>query len=153
MSSRLFQTVREEHGLAYSIYSANSFFDDAGDLVIAAGLDTGNLEKTLKLLLREMKRLASELVPAAELRRARDYLVGQLDLGLENSENQMMWAGEQWLGYGKIAHPDEFKKRLSAVTPGQVRAAAREFFQPARFNLALISPLKSANGLEKLLAA
>jgi predicted Zn-dependent peptidase len=41
MSSRLFQTVREEHGLAYSIYSANSFFDDAGDLVIAAGLDTG----------------------------------------------------------------------------------------------------------------
>ena len=80
MSSRLFQTVREEHGLAYSIYSANSFFDDAGDLVIAAGLDTGNLEKTLKLLLREMKRLASELVPTAELRRARDYLVGQLDL-------------------------------------------------------------------------
>jgi predicted Zn-dependent peptidase len=153
MSSRLFQTVREEHGLAYSIYSANSYFDDAGDLVIAAGLDTDNLEKTLKLILREMKRLAAQLVPAAELRRARDYLVGQLDLGLENSENQMMWAGEQWLGYGKIVHPDEFKKRLSAVTPGQVRAAAREFFRPDRFNLALISPLKSAPGLERLLAA
>jgi predicted Zn-dependent peptidase len=65
----------------------------------------------------------------------------------------MMWAGEQWLGYGKIVHPDEFKKRLSAVTPGQVRAAAREFFRPDRFNLALISPLKSAPGLERLLAA
>jgi len=153
MSSRLFQTVREEHGLAYSIYSANSFFDDAGDLVIAAGLDTDNLEKTLKLILREMKKMAAQLVPAAELRRARDYLVGQLDLALENSENQMMWAGEQWLGYGKIAYPDEFKKRLGAVTPGQVRAAAREFFRPDRFNLALISPLKSAPGLEKLLAA
>jgi len=152
MSSRLFQTVREEHGLAYSIYSANSFFDDAGDLVIAAGMDTNNLEKTLKLILREMKRLTAQLVPAAELRRASDYLIGQLDLGLENSENQMMWAGEQWLGYGKIVHPDEFKKRLSAVTPGQVRAAAREFFRPDRFNVALISPLKSAAGLEKLLA-
>jgi predicted Zn-dependent peptidase len=45
MSSRLFQTVREEHGLAYSIYSANSFFDDAGDIVIAAGLDTDNWKK------------------------------------------------------------------------------------------------------------
>src|SRR5580700_4307509 len=116
MSSRLFQTVREEHGLAYSIYSANSFFDDAGDLVMAAGMDTDNLEKTLKLILRELKRLTAQLIPVAELRRARDYLVGQLDLGLENSENQMMWAGEQWLGYGKIVHPDEFKKRLSAVT-------------------------------------
>jgi predicted Zn-dependent peptidase len=152
MSSRLFQTVREEHGLAYSIYSSNSFFDDAGDLVIAAGLDTENTEKTLKLILREMKRMAAQLAPAAELRRARDYLIGQLDLSLENSENQMMWAGEQWLGYGKIGHPDEFKKRLSAVTPGQVRAAARDFFRPERFSLALISPLKSADRLEKLLA-
>jgi predicted Zn-dependent peptidase len=152
MSSRLFQTVREEHGLAYSIYSASSFFDDAGDLVIAAGLDTDNTEKTLKLILREMKRLTAQLVPAAELRRARDYLLGQLDLSLENSENQMMWAGEQWLGYGAIGHPDEFKKRLGAVRAGQVRAVARDFFRPERFNLALISPLKSAAGLEKLLA-
>jgi predicted Zn-dependent peptidase len=152
MSSRLFQTVREEHGLAYSIYSANSFFDDAGDIVIAAGLDTDHTEKTLKLILREMKRLTAQLAPAAELRRARDYLLGQLDLSLENSENQMMWAGEQWLAYGKIGHPDEFKKRLSAVTAGQVRAAARDFFRPERYNLALISPLKSAAGLAKLLA-
>jgi predicted Zn-dependent peptidase len=151
MSSRLFQTVREEHGLAYSIYSASSFFDDAGDLVIAAGLDTDHTEKTLKLILREMKRLSAQLVPAAELRRARDYLLGQLDLSLENSENQMMWAGEQWLGYGKIGHPDEFKKRLSAVTAGQVRAVARDFFRPERLSLALISPMKSAAGLEKLL--
>jgi predicted Zn-dependent peptidase len=153
MSSRLFQCVREEHGLAYSIYSANSFFDDAGDIVIAAGLDMDNLEKTLKLILREMKRLAAQLVPAAELRRARDYLVGQLDLSLENSESQMMWAGEQWLGYGKIAHPDEFKRRLSAVTTRQVRAAARDFFRPGRLNLALISPLKSAAGLGKILSS
>jgi predicted Zn-dependent peptidase len=152
MSSRLFQCVREEHGLAYSIYSANSFFDDAGDIVIAAGLDLDNLEKTLKLILREMKRLTAQLVPASELRRARDYLIGQLDLSLENSENQMMWAGEQWLGYGKIIHPDEFKKRLGAVTAWQVRASARDFFQPNRTNLALISPLKSAAGLEKILA-
>jgi predicted Zn-dependent peptidase len=151
MSSRLFQTVREEHGLAYSIYSAASFFDDTGDMVIAAGLDTDHTEKTLKLILREMKCLTAQAAPAAELRRARDYLLGQLDLSLENSENQMMWAGEQWLGYGKISHPDEFKKRLSAVTAAQVRAAARDFFRPERLNLALISPLKSAAGLEKLL--
>ncbi len=153
MSSRLFQTVREDHGMAYSIYSAGSFFDDAGDLVIAAGLDTDKTEKALGLILTEMKRLTNQVVPAAELKRARDYLLGQLDLGLENSENQMMWAGEQWLGYGKIHHPDEVKRGLSEVTAGQIRSAARDFFRPDRYNLALVSPLKSAGPLEKLLAA
>jgi predicted Zn-dependent peptidase len=153
MSSRLFQTVREEHGLAYSIYSGNSFFDDAGDLVISAGLDLDNLEKALKIIVREIKRLTIDLAPPAELRRARDYLIGQMDLSLENSENQMMWAGEQWLGYGKIVKPDEFKKRLSEVNPTAIRAAARRFFRPDRFNLALVSPLKSPAGLEKILTA
>ncbi len=153
MSSRLFQSVREDHGLAYSICSGNSFFDDAGDIVISAGLDLDNLEKTLKIIVREMKRLTAELVPAAELRRARDYLIGQLDLSLESSENQMMWVGEQWLGYGKISPADEVKKRLSEVPAGKIRAAAREFLRPEHFTLALISPLKSPCGLEKLLAA
>jgi len=152
MSSRLFQTVREDHGLAYSIYSANSFFDDAGDLVISAGLDLANLKKALDLILREVRRLTEQAVSMGELRRASDYLAGQLDLSLENSENQMMWIGEQWLGYGKIAAPAQVKKRLAEVTPAEIRAAAREFFQPNRFNLALVSPLKSARGLDKLLA-
>lgn len=151
MSSRLFQTVREEQGLAYSIYSANSFFDDTGDLVVSAGLDQGNLEKTLKIILREFRRLTEELVAGAELGRARDYLIGQMDLSLENSENQMMWVGEQWLGYGKIFPPERVKQCLSEVRPAEVRAAAREFLRPERFNLALVSPLKSCRGVEKLL--
>jgi predicted Zn-dependent peptidase len=152
MSSRLFQTVREDRGLAYSIASSASFFDDAGDIVISAGLDLDKVEKTLKIILREMKRLKDELVPAAELRRARDYLIGQLDLSLEGSENQMMWAGEHWLGYGKIYPPDEVKTRLSEVPAGKIRAAARDFFRSDRVSLAVISPMKTAHGLEKLLA-
>jgi predicted Zn-dependent peptidase len=152
MSSRLFQTIREDQGLAYSIYSANSFFDDTGDLVVSAGLDQDNLEKTLKIILREFKRLRDEPVPTAELTRARDYLTGQMDLSLENSENQMMWVGEQWLAYGKIIPPERVKQYLREVKSAEVRAAAREFLQPNRFNLALISPLKSARGVERLLA-
>jgi predicted Zn-dependent peptidase len=153
MSSRLFQTIREEQGLAYSIYSANSFFDDTGDLVISAGLDLGNLKKTLNLITRELKRFRETLVTTAELRRAADYLAGQIDLSLENSENQMMWAGEQWLGYGKIFPPAQVKKRLGEVKASEVRAAARDFFRTDRATLALISPLKSAAGLDKLLVA
>lgn len=151
MSSRLFQTVREDQGLAYSIYSATSFFDDVGDLVISAGVDLDKLEKTLKIILREMHRLTVDLVPAAELRRAHDYVTGQIDLNLENSENQMMWIGEHLLGYGKVLSPEWTKRRLSEVSAAQVRMAARDFFTPDRFNLALISPLKKADGLDKTL--
>lgn len=153
MSSRLFQTIREDQGIAYSIYSSNSFFDDTGDLVISAGLDEGNLEKTLKIIVREMKKLREQPVSKSELRRACDYVIGQLELSLENSENQMMWVGEHMLGYGKIFNPDAVKLRLSKVTAADIRRAAIEFLVPNRLNLALISPMKSANGFEKILSA
>jgi predicted Zn-dependent peptidase len=153
MSSRLFQTVREDQGLAYSIYSSNSYFDDTGDLVISAGLDLANLKKTLGIILRELKRLREKPVPPAEMRRARDYLVGQLDLSLESTENQMTWVGEQLLGYGKILRPEAVKDRWNKVGPAEVRAAAQQFLRPDQFNLALVSPLKSARALEKQLAA
>ena len=153
MSSRLFQTIREDEGIAYSVYSSNSFFDDTGDLVVSAGLDEDNLEKTLKIIVREMKKLRDQPISKSELRRARDYVIGQLDLSLENSENQMMWIGEHMLGYGKIFDPDKVKARLGKVTASDVRHAANEFFSPNRLNLALISPMKSASGLEKVLSA
>ncbi len=151
MSSRLFQVIREDRGLAYSIYSTPSFFHDAGDLVISAGLDTDNLPRTLRLIRRELRRLAESRPAAAELRRARDYVLGQLELGQESTDNQMNWVGEQLLGFGKIFTPAEIKRRLKAVTPAQITAVARDFFRPERLNLALVSPLKTDRGLAKLL--
>jgi len=151
MSSRLFQVVREDRGLAYNIYSSLSFFDDTGDLVISAGLDTDNLPKALKLIIRELRRLAEAPPHAGEFRRARDYVLGQIDLGLESTENQMMWLGEQLLGYGKILTPSEIKRRLSEVTAAAIRSVARDFFRPERLNLALVSPLKSDTALTKAL--
>jgi predicted Zn-dependent peptidase len=151
MSSRLFQVVREDRGLAYSIYSTPSFFDDTGDLVISAGLDADNLSKTLRLILRELVRLTESPAGAAELRRARDYVTGQIDLGSESTENQMNWVGEQLLGYGRIFTPDEVKRRVRRTTAAEIRAAARDFFRPDRLSLALVSPLKSDRGLDTLL--
>jgi predicted Zn-dependent peptidase len=153
MSSRLFQVVREDHGLAYSIYSTPSFFSDAGDLVISAGLDTDNLTKVLRLVLRELRRLREAAPSAAELRRARDYVIGQIDLSLESTENQMNWVGEQLLGYGKILRPAQIKKHLRQVTAGEIRAVACDFLRPERFNLALVSPLASDRPVARILDA
>ena len=151
MSSRLFQVVREDRGLAYSIYSTPSFFSDTGDLVISAGLDTGNVTKVLRLVLRELRRMREAAPSAAELRRARDYVIGQIDLSLESTDNQMNWVGEQLLGYGKVMQPAQVKRRLREVTAGEIRAAARDFLRPERFNLALVSPLASDRAVARLL--
>jgi predicted Zn-dependent peptidase len=143
MSSRLFQVVREDHGLAYSIHSSLCSFDDTGALVISAGLDTDQLPRVLKLIFVELRRFAREKPSARELQAARDYLLGQLDLSLESTENQMMWLGEQLLGYGKIISPAQIKRRLCEVTATQVQRVAQAFFRPQRVCLAMVSPLKS----------
>jgi predicted Zn-dependent peptidase len=152
MSSRLFQVLRESSALAYSVHSGLTFFDDAGVLEICAGLDTHKLPQALRLTARELRRLAETPPSMPEIRRARDYLIGQLDLSLEGTENMMTWMGEQYLAYGCITPPSEVKKRLSQVTPAQVRSAAREFFRPDRMSLAVVSALKTDRGFAQCLA-
>jgi predicted Zn-dependent peptidase len=151
MSSRLFQILREDRGLAYTVFSTPSFFADTGDLVISAGLDTDHLPKALALIARELRRFAEKPPGAAELRRARDYVLGQIDLGSESTETQMNWLGEQLLGYGRVFELAEIKRRLSEVGAGEIRAVARDFARPDRMSLALVSPLKSDRGLARLL--
>jgi predicted Zn-dependent peptidase len=151
MSSRLFQVIREDRSLAYSIYSALSYFDDVGSLTISAGLDLANLNKTLKLIMHELSQLTHALTTSAELRRARDYVIGQIDLSLESTDSQMMWLGEQLVGYGKTMPPEEIKGHLTRVTASEIRAVARDFFRPDRLNLALVSPLGSDKHLSGLL--
>jgi len=153
MSSRLFQVIREDRGLAYSIYSTPSFFEDTGDLVVSAGCDTDNVEETLQLVVRELRRLCEGLPSREELNRARDYVLGQIELGQESTENQMNWVGEQLLGYGQVIAPEEIKKKLCRVTAAQIRGVARDFFRPDRLNLAVVSPMKQERILQRAMRA
>ena len=118
MSSRLFQVVREDRGLAYSIYSSPSFFADTGDFVISAGLDTDKLPGTLKLIMSELRRLREKPPGVGELRRAIDYLIGQINLSLEGTEYQMNWLGEQLLGYGRTFTPGSRETPSGGRDPG-----------------------------------
>jgi predicted Zn-dependent peptidase len=152
MSSRLFQALREDTGLAYSVHSSLTFFQDVGLLELEVGLDTDKLTRALRLIRRELDRLRCTAPSWRECRQAQDYLIGQLELSLESTENQMMWLAEHLLGYGRPVLAAEVKRSIAAVTPAQVRAVARDFFRPDRMNLVLVSPLKHTRGLLKLLA-
>jgi predicted Zn-dependent peptidase len=133
MSSRLLQTIREEHGLTYNIQSSLSFWADCGDLVVTAGLDTGQLTRTLRLLAGELRRSPGR---AARSRRVRPG--SRLRAGPDrprprrHGEPHDVPLGEHWLGFGRLPAPAESKAQLSAVTPAEVRAAARDFFRSER---------------------
>ena len=150
MSSRLFQVIREDHGLAYSIHSCLVFFDDVGCQIISAGMDTDQIPRVMKLIMRELKQFTEKAPSAKEMRRTKDFLLGQIDLSLESTENQMMWLGDQLIGYGRIIPPTWIKKRLTTVPAEEVRRVARAFFRPERLSLAIVSPLKNSSSLGRL---
>ena len=152
MSSRLFQTIREKHGLAYSIQSATSYFSDTGAFIISAGLDTKRLLKALQLVLRELRQLSRRAPTAEELRRAKDYAIGQMRLGLESTSNQMMWVGEHLLAYGFVLTPDEIEKKIEAVTTDEVQEVAAAIFRDNRLNAAVITPSKDERAISELLS-
>jgi predicted Zn-dependent peptidase len=151
MSSRLFQVIRERHGLAYSIQSSCSYFADTGAFLVSAGLDSKRLERAVALILGELRKLVRQAPAATELRRAKDYAIGQMRLGLESTSNQMMWVGEQLLAYDRVETPDQIEQRLQAVTAEQIQQVAATLFQDDRLNAAVISPAKRESQLRGLL--
>jgi predicted Zn-dependent peptidase len=151
MSSRLFQVIRERHGLAYSIQSATSYFADTGAFVVSAGLDAKQLGRALRLVMRELKKISEQPPSVLELRRAKDYAIGQMRLGLESTNNQMMWIGDHLQSYGRIHTPEEVEKNVEAVSVDDIQAMARELFRDNRLNAAVISPDKDERSVSGLL--
>lgn len=140
MSSRLFQIVREKHGLAYSVHSTIQLFRDSGALMIAAGLDRERKIKALDLIVNELVRIKEKPVSQAEIRRAKDYSIGQMRLGLESTSHQMMWLGDNLLSRGKFTPPEETIELLSSVTVEDVGRLASQLIKHSKTSLAVVSP-------------
>ena len=132
MSSRLFQRVREELGLAYSVYSFQSFHQDSGLQGIYAGTSAETAGRALEEIFRELSRLSEEGFPTDEIEAGKNQLKGQLTLSLESPGSRMFRVASSAL-YGEPFLPlDETLARIDAITPEQVAQACREFFPPDR---------------------
>ncbi len=141
MSSRLFQTIREDEGMAYSIYSEMNPFRDAGSLSVYAGTSVDKVEKLLRLTLLELTRLKQEMVSVAELKRAKDQLKSNIVLGLESSSSRMANLARQQMYYGRFFGVDEITSEIEAVTPEQIQDIARELFQSEKIALTMLGNL------------
>ncbi len=151
MSSRLFQRLRERNGICYSIQTSVVSLQDAGALTVFAGLETGKLERALRFTMAELERIATTPPGKGELRKAQDYLLGQTLMGLESTSNQMTWAGESLMSFGRIIDPAEAEKNFLAVTPEQVRALAAEILKPSRLGVAICGPKPDAKKIQEWL--
>ncbi len=140
MSSRLFQNVREKHGLAYSIGTSVNYYQETGSFFINAGVENSKATQAIKLTLQTMAQLARRAPSLRELRRAKEYTFGQIHLSLESTDNQMMWLGEGLLGHNRVINPDKLIRQIEAVTPEEVRAAAALLVHDERLNIAVVSP-------------
>ncbi len=144
MSSRLFQKLRERHGICYSVTSGMVALEDTGALQISAGLDHEKLERALRMILKEFATLGERGPTRAELKMAQDYTIGQTLMGLESTTNQMMWMGESLLGYGHVLCPTEVERRILAITRADVQGVAKECQERGRLGIAIVGPEKDA---------
>ncbi|GGA60272.1 peptidase M16 [Edaphobacter acidisoli] len=141
MSSRLFQTIREDQGLAYSIYSEMNPFRDTGSLCIYAGTAVDKTRKVLDLTLRELRRLKEETANEAELKRAKDQLKSNMVIGLESSGSRMANLARQQMYFGRFFGVDEMMREIDAVTPDDIQNMAKQLFQPEAIALTLLGNL------------
>jgi predicted Zn-dependent peptidase len=148
-SSRLFQEVREEAGLAYDVHSFQVDYADAGALQIYAGVDPTDLDQTLEAILDELRRLRDEPVPIAELDRARAYASGRLELRLEESRHLSAWLGIQEALHDRVLTLDDALEELAKVTPDDIQTLAQQLFRDDALCLAVISTPGTTSLLEK----
>lgn len=150
MSSRLFQVVREKHGLAYAVHSGVQLFAETGALVITAGLEEKHQAKALELIMHELRRLKQQPVGGRELARAKEYVIGHLRLAMETPSGHMMWLGDHMLNYGKVPAPETVMEAMQKVGADEIQELAHTIFKHHVSSLALLTPKLTTQDNERL---
>jgi len=141
MSSRLFQEIREQNALAYSIYSYITSYRDTGLLTIYAGTDPSNALEVVRLVTRELKKIKDEGITQAEGLRVKNQIKGSLVLSLESSNSHMSRLARQEIYFGKYHSMDDIIKSVEAVSLDQVQQLAQQLFVPENLSLTILGPL------------
>lgn len=151
MSSRLFSEIRTKRGLAYYIETSSQFYTDSGYLVTQTGVSHQNVEKVIKLILKEYKKMKEKKVPKKELEKMKENLKGRISISLESSHDRAFFFGEQEILLGSILTPKEIFKEIDKVSSDDIQKISKEIFKPEKLNLALIGPFKNKEKLKRIL--
>lgn len=149
MSSRLFTSIRERHGLAYYVGAGVSHYTDTGYFVVGAGVNTKKIDLAIQLILKEFRDISDNLVSTKELKKAKEYIVGHMVLALESSNSVASYVGNKELLYDEIETIAEVKRKIKAVTAQQIQDLAKKIFKDNKLVLAIIGPYKDIVKIKK----
>lgn len=145
MSSRLFQEIREQNALAYSIFSYVTSYRDTGLLTVYAGADPANALEVVRLVTKEFSKIKDEGITDAEETRVKNQIKGSLVLSLESSTSHMSRLARQEIYFGKYLSMDDIIKGVEKVTAEQVQCLARQLFTRDNISLTILGPLNKAD--------
>jgi predicted Zn-dependent peptidase len=149
MSSRLFIDVREKEGLCYYIRSQADIYENTGDLLIRAGLDTSKVARGLELIFKDLKDIKEKGITDEELVMAKKFLKGRLTLQLEDLNDLAEFYGREFILADRLTTPEVKMKKIMAVTKKEVNQVAREILNKQKLNLVMVSPFKDKNKFSK----
>ncbi len=152
MSSRLFQEIREERGLAYSVFSDTSEFNDAGSWIIGGGVDLSKATEAIRACLDVLSKLRDEGITEGELQRVKEQAKGRMLLGLEDSWSVAARNGSHILRYGRVLPVEQFVAEIEAVTRDDVMRVAQRLVRSDGLHLSVIGPFQDAAPFEDLLS-
>jgi predicted Zn-dependent peptidase len=142
MSSRLFQRIREEEALAYSVFSYHSMFSETGLLAIYAGTSKKNAQWVIDLVREEIVKLLKQGIKGEELERAKGHIKGNLVLSLEDSSGRMTRLGKSELCQGETLSLDELIEKIDAVDVNKVEELAHRVFGGGKFVVTVLGPFE-----------
>jgi len=150
-SSRLFQSVREQRGLAYSVYSFFASLADAGSFGVYVGCQPAKVDEALGVIRAELDAVRADGITAAELARAKGQLRGALVLGLEDTSSRMSRLAKAELLSGELPSLSEVLRRIDAVTADEVHGLAEDLFSHP-LSLAAVGPFDDDASLREAVA-
>ena len=141
LSSRLFQEIREQRGLAYSVYSYHSTYVDTGLFAIYAGTSPNNTKEVVECILAEIGKIKVAGITAQELERTKAQIKGGLYLGLESVSSRMSRLGKTELTYDRVLTPEDVVKKLDKVTLEDVQRVVNRLWQKDKISLTMMGPV------------
>jgi len=152
MSSRLFQEIREKHGMVYNVYSFSTSYSDCGMSGIYFATHTEKAAKALSLVLKEFDRLKETMVPEQELADAKEFTKAGMLMALESVDNQMVRLAQNEIHLRQHLPIEDVIQRIEAVSAGDLQTLAQELFRASPLTLTLLGPVDSSQPYTEILS-
>lgn len=140
MNSRLNLNIREKYGFTYNLESFYSPYSDTGLFGVYAGTDSTNIDKTLSLIEKELKKLREKPLGVLQLKKAKRQMLGQIAMAQENNASLMLSLGKSLLSFNKIDSFEEITKKLESIQSSDILEISNDIFDPNKLSTLIYQP-------------